>query len=203
MKVTTPNPLKPTHVLCSKCGQVKAVDLFRLKKLNYGKVSNYFTYHTVLHCAPCRKRKTPVPPSEYRDKLHRRGLPNAVVDMKYAERIQRGKKQKTATWRKTIATQLKPKYDAMLRGLCLEQLRLNNYLRIESNAEIKEFLLRYKDMLSLTKKLARQAQKETKQPLPEWHEYIPEEHKQLLYAVHDELHQRLDMSKVRPSWIIV
>ena len=197
------NTLKPTHVLCSKCGEVKHVDLFRHKKLNYGKVSNYYTYHIVLQCEPCRKRKTPVSPTEYREKLHKRGLPHAIVDMMTEKRIQRGKKQKTESWRRTIANQTKEKYDAMLVGLNLEQKRVNNNLSRVSDEDIKVFLLRYKDILSVAKKSARVCQREAKQPLPEWSEYISEEHKQLLYEKHDELHQRLDMSRVRPSWIIV
>jgi hypothetical protein len=117
------------------------------------------------------------------------------------KRIQRGKKQKTATWRKTIANQTKEKYDAMLRGLCLEQQRIHNNLSRVSDEDIKVFLLRYKDILSVAKKSARVCQREAKQPLQEWNEYISEEHKQLLYEKHDELHRRLDMSRVRPSWI--
>jgi hypothetical protein len=197
------NALKPTHTLCSKCGQVKLAHEFRYKKLNYGRVSNYFTWVDGLWCASCRIRKTPVYPSEYKDKLHRRGLPNVVVDMLTANRIQRGKKQKTDTWRKTIANQLKPKYDKSLKGLCLEQGRVNANIYRATNAEIKDFLLRYKDILSLAKKSARQAQREAKQPRIEWHEYITEEQKKLLCEKHDELHQRLDMSKVRPSWISI
>jgi hypothetical protein len=192
---------KPMHTLCSKCGSVKLAIEFRYKKLNYGKVQNYYTWIDSSVCNTCRIRKTPVYPNEYRHKLFKQGKPTAVVEMLTEQRIQRGKIQKTLNWRSTIVKKLKEDYDASLRGLCLEQGRVNANIRKATNDEIRTYLTLYKDILSLTKKFARLAQRDAKQPRDEWHEYISAEHKQVLCEKHDELNQRLDMSRVRPSWL--
>jgi hypothetical protein len=58
---------------------------------------------------------------EYEHRLRLKGMPESVVAMRVKERIARGKKQKTDTWRRTIAGKLSEAYDISMQGLIKER----------------------------------------------------------------------------------
>jgi len=199
---------------CSRCGQFKPRESFRVKATPAQKKRWNKDWVTSSVCDTCRKPPAPKPtlgPVGLFKKLTTAGLPAPIIEMRVAQRAHINKERRIAGLRKTWREKNKDTTGTCLLALDKEATqnrnRITYALRVGMAAPINAALIAYNEVLIAARAAIKEDTNAGRTPPTPWHNAISKEVKLELIRVFHSAMQSIEDSYMRgylgraqPSW---
>jgi hypothetical protein len=198
---------------CSRCGQFKPRESFRVKATPAQKQRWNKEWITSGVCDTCRKEpaKRTLGPVGLFKKLTTAGLPAPIIEMRVAQRAHINKERRVAGLRKAWREKNKDTTEACLASLdreaTMNRNRITYALRVSMAAPINAALIAYNEVLIAARAAIKEDTNAGRTPPNPWHNAIPKEQKLELITVFHSAMQSIEDSYMRgylgraqPSW---
>lgn len=202
-----------TEQACSRCGQFKPRESFRVRATPALKARYNKDWITSGVCDMCRKEpaKRTLGPVGLLKKLTNMGLPQPIIDMRVAQRAHINKTRRVAglrkTWKEKHAEDTAQCLAALDREATMNRRRITYALNVGMASPLTTALMRYNEVLIATRVAIKENAAAGRTPPNPWHSAISKEQKLELIRIFtdamqntEDAYQRNYVGRAQPSW---